>query len=267
MPLTAYTAEYTAWGEGPPLVLVPGLAGGTNLLSLLGTSLGKHFRVYSPNLRGESDCFVLRRRFGVVDLLHDLREFIEYLNLERPLLMGVSFGGMLALEFACRWPHRLGGLVVQGADVRFEPSVLRRVAGQVLRGYPLPTNNPFVNQFFNLLFGRRPRNRRLFDFVTRHCWATDQSVMAHRFQLAESIDLGDRLQRVAVPVQLILGGRDLIVSRTGLNEMIAAIPESELIELPDAGHLAFVTHADEMAGTVAKFAQDLGLLETAEALA
>jgi pimeloyl-ACP methyl ester carboxylesterase len=197
----------------------------------------------------------------VEDLLGDVREFVGYLGLERPLLMGVSFGGLLAMEYACRCPHQLGGLIVQGADVRFERTLLRRVAGEVLRDYPLPTDSPFVNQFFNLLFGGRPRSRALSDFVIRQCWTTDQSVMAHRFELAERIDLGNRLQCIRVPTLLISGTRDLLVSRHGLAEMVQLIPEAELVEIPSAGHLAFVTHADQVAASAARFAQDLGLLE------
>ena len=64
-------------------------------------------------------------------------------------------------------------------------SLLQRVAGMVLTRYPLPTNNPFVNQFFNLLFGSRQKQGPLFQFVTRQCWQTDQSVMAHRFRLVD----------------------------------------------------------------------------------
>jgi pimeloyl-ACP methyl ester carboxylesterase len=236
------------------------------LLEPLARSLGRNFQVFGLSLRGEQDCFELRQGCTADSLAQDVCHFLNYLNLERPLLMGVSFGGVLALHAASRWPHRFGGLVVQGAEVRFEPTLLRRVAGEILRGYPLPTNSSFVNQFFNLLFGCKPRDRQLFEFVTRTCWATDQSVMASRFQIAEELDLGDRLECIRTPTLLLHGGRDLLVSRKGLAEMVSAIPETELIELPQAGHLAFVTHPNELAESVERFAQDVGLLETAVAV-
>ena len=87
--------------------------------------------------------------------------------------MGVSFGGILALEFAARYPARLRSLVVQGVGSRFERGLLQRVAGWVLSSYPLPSDNAFVNQFFNLLFGGRHNPGPLFKFVTRQCWQTD----------------------------------------------------------------------------------------------
>jgi len=90
--LKHYTAEYREWGEGPPLVVIPGLAGGFGLLGPLARLLSAHFRVISYQLRGEDDCFALRRRFDLQDLVADLAEFLDWHYLERPALLGVSFG-------------------------------------------------------------------------------------------------------------------------------------------------------------------------------
>src|SRR5206468_4959689 len=95
--LKHYNAQYCSWGDGPPLVLVPGLAGGYELLGPLARILAEHFRVISYQLRGEDDCFALRRRFGLTDLVDDLAEFLDWHCLEAPAVFGVSFGGVLAL--------------------------------------------------------------------------------------------------------------------------------------------------------------------------
>src|SRR5947209_7020577 len=102
--LSHYSPQYCEWGHGQPLVLVPGLAGGVDLLGPLARELARDFHVISYQLRGESDCFVLRRRFGLPDLVADLREFIQWRGLERPIVCGVSFGGVLAVEYAARYP-------------------------------------------------------------------------------------------------------------------------------------------------------------------
>src|SRR3954470_18973283 len=117
--LKHYTARTCGGGDGPPLVLVPGLAGGFELLGPLARLLARDFRVISYQLRGEDDCFALRRRFGLADLVEDLHEFLDWSGLERPPVLGVSFGGVLALELAALRPHRLEALVVQGAGARF----------------------------------------------------------------------------------------------------------------------------------------------------
>jgi pimeloyl-ACP methyl ester carboxylesterase len=251
--LKHYTAQYCVWGEGEPLVLVPGLAGGFELLGPLARRLSRHFRVISYQFRGEDDCFALRQRFKLGDLVEDLREFLDWFGLERPPILGVSFGGVLALELAMRWPNRLQALVTQGVGARFERGLLQQVAGWVLSRYPLPSDSPFVNQFFNLLFGSRQEPGPLFEFVTRRCWQTDQSVMAHRFHLVESFDPGRRLNDVRVPTLVMAGNRDLLVSPQSLHDLVSGIGDCRRVDLPACGHLAFVTRPDCVADEVERF--------------
>jgi pimeloyl-ACP methyl ester carboxylesterase len=243
--------------------MVPGLAGGFDLLGPLARILAGHFRVISYQLRGEDDCFALRQQFGLRDLVDDLAEFLDWHCLECPGLFGVSFGGVVALEFAARFPHRLSALGVQGVGARFERGWLQRVAGLVLDRYPLPPDNPFINQFFNLLFGSRQQNGPLFQFVTRQCWQTDQSMMAYRFRMVEQFDIGDRLDRIQVPTLVLSGDRDLLVSERSLRNLCDGIERSRLVRLAGCGHLAFVMQPYRLADELRRFFHDCGALTPA----
>ena len=253
--LRNYSVEHRQWGEGQPLVLIPGLAGGFRLLGPLARALAHHFRVITYQLRGEDECFALRRRFGFTDLVEDLREFLDSQYLESPLLLGVSFGGVLAVEFAARHPHRIGRLIVQGVGARFEPGLLQQVATLVLGRYPLPDDSPFVNQFFNLFFGGRQDSGALVRFVTRQCWQTDQSVMAHRFHLLQELDLSTHLDRVKVPTLAMAGDRDMLVSERSLRDLCTGLPQSRFVRLKGCGHLAFVTRPERVSEEVCRFTQ------------
>jgi pimeloyl-ACP methyl ester carboxylesterase len=251
--LRNYTARYAIWGEGAPLVLVPGLAGGFELLGPLAQRLALNFQVISFQLRGEDDCFDLRRRFDLTDLVEDFCEFLSWFGLESPAVLGVSFGGVLALELALRHPCRLAALILQGVGARFERGLLQQVAGAVLSRYPLPDDSPFINQFFNLLFGGRQKPGPLFEFVTRQCWQTDQGVMAHRFHLVEPFDIGGRGKSLNIPVLAMAGDRDLLVSKKSLEDLGKSLPASRTRQLFRCGHLAFVTQPDRMAEEATEF--------------
>ncbi len=258
--LANYTVEYSEWGEGPPLVLVPGLAGGVGLLGPLVRELARKFRVISYQLRGEDNCFVLRRPFTMLDLVEDLHEFIDWHCLESPTILGVSFGGALALEFAARYPYRLQDLIVQGAGARFEPGLIQRVAKTVLNRFPLPFDNPFINQFFNLLFGGAQKQDDLFHFVTSQIWQTDQSVIAHRLQLVEDYDMTERLQQIRVPTLVLVGERDMLVSRRSLRVLADGIPAAKFVGLPGCGHLAFVTDPAAVAKRIGEFVPETSMV-------
>jgi 3-oxoadipate enol-lactonase len=254
--LTNYTVDYCEWGAGPTIVLIPGMAGGYELLGPLAKILAKNYRVISYQLRGEDNCFALRRPFGLDDLVDDLTEFLDCLKLESPTLMGVSFGGVLAMEFASRHPYRLKDLIIQGAGARFEQGLLQLVASTVLSRFPLPFDNPFVNQFFNLLFGGATKKDALFDFVTRQIWQTDQSMMAHRFKLIETFDINNRLDRIRVPTLVLAGEKDVLATPRSLSELVEGIDNAQLKRLPRCGHLAFVTNPILVAEKVHRFLSD-----------
>jgi pimeloyl-ACP methyl ester carboxylesterase len=253
--LGKYTAELYETGSGEPIVLIPGLAGGFDLLGPLVMPLAADRHVFTYQLRGENDCFILRHPFDLDDLVEDLAELLDSLKLERPTIMGLSFGGLIALKFAIRYPYRLDRLIVQGVGARYERGLIQQIASTVLSRFPLPADSPFVNQFFNLLFGGKQKHDSLFEFVTQQIWQTDQSVMAHRFRLVEELILENQLRRITAPTLVLSGDRDVFVSPRSLQLLCDEIPNVQFERLPDCGHLAFVTRPELIARKVEAFLQ------------
>jgi pimeloyl-ACP methyl ester carboxylesterase len=249
--------EVTELGHGEPIVLVPGLAGGARLLGPLAHALARRHRVITYDLRGERFPTSAVRLCALGDLAGDLGVLIEQLGLERPAVLGVSFGGAIALELAVAHPERLGALVVQGVEARFRTSLGATIARRVLERFPLPSDNRFVNQFFNLLHGGRPAAGPLTDFVVQRCWDTDQGVMAHRIALLEAFDVSDRLWRIDVPTLVLAGSRDVIVAPARQRALAAAIPGARFELLEGAGHVGFLTHRTEVATRVRKLIRAL----------
>jgi pimeloyl-ACP methyl ester carboxylesterase len=244
--------EVIEMGQGDPIVLVPGLAGGWKLLAPLVHLLARDHRVITYNLRGDRFPTATARPRDLGDLAHDLGTLIEQLCLERPAVFGVSFGGAIALQLAVEQPQRLGALVVQGAESRFRTTLGATIARRVLERFPLPSDNRFVNQFFNLLHGGKPEPGPLVDFVVERCWETDQSVIAQRIALLETYDVTDRLWQIDVPTLILAGSRDVIVPPARQQALASAIPGASFELLDGAGHVGFLTHRTEVVRRVRK---------------
>ena len=253
-PLGNHLLRAQSWGQGEPLLLVPGLAGGLPLMAPLVRELKQDFRVIGVEVREEHRVIGHRKRYDLVDLADDLVGIMDRLKLEAPTVLGVSFGGVLGMEAALRHPARIRRLVLQGVGSFFENGLIPKVAQWILPNIPLPTNKPGINQFFKLLFGKNWPDRDLFDAAVRQCWQTDQGVMCERLNLARRFDWRDRLSDLPVPVLALRGDRDVMVSKSCCLDLAKRLPSGVFRELVGGGHMAFATHPAQMAREVVRFA-------------
>jgi 3-oxoadipate enol-lactonase len=251
--LRNYTAKYLVAGAGEPLVLVHGLAGGYELLGRLARVLARQYEVICVQLRGDEDPLAARRPDSLADLADDLADLLDTLLLERPTVLGVSFGSAVALEFALRFPRKAGRLVLHGVEARFRNRLGSRIARLALEQFPLPHDNPFFNQFFRMLFAQRELTGPLLDYVAAQCWRTDQSVIAERLAMLADFDVRDRIADLSVPVQVIAGERDAIVTAASQQELAASLPRGQFTAVLGAGHLCFLTRPKAFARAVSEF--------------
>ena len=111
-----HQAHYLKAGSGPPVVLIHG--GASDSRDWVGTmaALSHRYNLYAPDLIG----FGLSDRTKDGYYLSDFSEFVlgfmETLGLERPVLVGHSFGGRLCLEIALRHPEKVRKLVLIDAS-------------------------------------------------------------------------------------------------------------------------------------------------------
>ena len=251
--LGGQTLLIQSWGNGEPLVVVPGMAGGLPLLAPLIRELSQEFKVIGIEMREEHRLVGFRRPYGLGDLADDLVAVMDSLHLENPRVLGVSFGAVLAMETAIRHPGRIQQLIIQGVGSHFENGLIPRVADMVLPHFPLPNNMPGINQFFNLLFGKNWPDRALVNAVIRQCWQTDQGVISERFDLARQFDWRHRLSNVFLPILALRGENDVLVSRACLSDLKNRVSYGIHKEIEGAGHLAFATHPEEFSRLVREF--------------
>lgn len=235
-------------GRGEPIVLVPGLAGGRDLLAPLARRLARTHQVILPSLPGDRGILGASPAHEVAEYADDLARTLDGLRLERPIVMGVSFGGAVALEYAVAHPRKIGGLAIWGAEARFRPTIGTTIARRALERYPLPADNRFLNQFFNLLHGGKPEPGPLADFIVSRCWRTDQSVVAHRLGMLEGFDVSDRLWLLDVPTLVLAGSRDVVIPPSRQRALADSISGAEFARIDGAGHVGFLTHRAEVAG-------------------
>ncbi len=103
--------HYRDWGgSGQPLVLLHGLASTCRIWDLVAPILADHFAVVALDQRGHGLTDKPDQGYDFATVSGDLREFVRKMGMERPLVVGHSWGGSVALEFAVHYPDVPMGL-------------------------------------------------------------------------------------------------------------------------------------------------------------
>ncbi|HEU4759217.1 MAG TPA: alpha/beta hydrolase [Dehalococcoidia bacterium] len=99
-------------GRGRPLVMLHGLASNARIWDLTAPLLAERFRVLAADQRGHGLSDKPEGTYGFDEVTGDLSALIAALGLERPLVVGHSWGGNVALQFAADCPDDVCGLVL-----------------------------------------------------------------------------------------------------------------------------------------------------------
>jgi pimeloyl-ACP methyl ester carboxylesterase len=121
--LNGVTLAYQQLGEGPDLVLVHGLAASRAFWFLhYAMPLARHFRVTLFDLRGHGYSGVPASGYDAVTMAQDLAALLDHLEIHSCALIGHSYGGSVALEYAGRHPARVSRLVLMDSKInRLQP--------------------------------------------------------------------------------------------------------------------------------------------------
>jgi len=132
--LTDVRCFYTLLGQGDPLLLVPGLGVTSRIWDPIVPELAEHFSLILPDNRGVGFSEARRKACSLGDYTSDLVELLDYLQVDRAHVLGLSLGGVMAIKLAAEQPERINRLVLASCTDRFTP-YLREVAmllGQTL---------------------------------------------------------------------------------------------------------------------------------------
>src|SRR6201990_729935 len=118
-------------GSGPlQFLFVHGLGGDRTHFAPQMEYFARQGRTLNAELRGHGASDKPRQRYSIEGFAEDLVWLCERQNITRPVIVGQSMGGNMALEIAARYPDFPAGLVLLDSGVLFPAS-----AGTVFAGY------------------------------------------------------------------------------------------------------------------------------------
>jgi len=246
---------YERAGAGRPLVLLHGYVGDRRTWRDQLAGLADDFTVVAwdaPGFGGSSDP---PEPFTLADYADCLAEFIAALDIGRPAVCGLSFGGGLALELYRRHRDVPAALVLVSAYAGWAgslpPDVVEQRLTQALRLADLETGR-LVAELLPTMFTESTPPESSAHFADAMLGTHASGLRATARAFAEA-DVRDVLPHIDVPTLLVYGDRDVRAPLDVARALHSAIPASKLVVIPDTGHVVNVEAADRFNAEVRAF--------------
>jgi len=252
------TIYYEAAGLGDPLVLIPGFASGAWSWSWQ-ADLAKGSRVITYDPRGIGRSPVAAAvQLSIKTFTEDVLNLLDALEIEKANILGASFGGFVAQEFALRFPERLGKLVLACTTAGGKNHVSAEI--EILRSFTRDLNRPLgeqIRHFFRPAFTGK-FNAEHADVVEQVCALREENDVSETTYLAQlqtafSFDVEDRIGEIGHETLVITGDDDKLVPMQNSLNLAARLQRAKLRIIEHGSHMIFVENAAEFNNIVSDF--------------
>jgi len=231
--------------EAPSLVLLHGFAGHARSWDAFAEAMTDRYRVLALDQRGHGETgWAAADQYGVDNMADDLQAFAHALDLKRFALLGLSMGGLVAMEYAGRRPEPLAACVIVDIGPEIVQSGSSRIQASVQAADVFASREDAfaVARADN---GRPPEvlHRRRSDAGLmrtedgRWTYRYDRALRSPRnLRLRDSETVWRSCANIEAPTQILRGALSDILSSQIAERMARTIPNACLATVANAGH-------------------------------
>lgn len=174
--------------------------------------------------------------------------------------LGWSLGGMVAVEFAARYPQRVMRLALAASNPQFVASAdwPQAMAPELLAEFAQSLSEDYaatLNRFLGLVARGAADNAvlRMLRQAVKAAPAPTSAGLRSGLDILRTADLRAHIAELCMPTLLLAGARDTLVPITALRDLAARHPHLRLLEFARAGHAPFISHPQAFVAALAEF--------------
>ena len=253
MPVIDANGEKLAYvdeGDGPALLFIHSLGANSYMWREQIAALKDRFRCIAFDCRGHGGSSY-EGEFTVPDAAADIKAGLDALGIETCHMLGLSMGGMIALDINARWPGLARSLIIADSFARPRDGAEDRIyATQEAVAYLS------MKEFGNQYAGDRLMPTTAFDKLDELADAIAKVPAKAYVDTVRAIftaDYTDALGKVTAPTLVLIGADDDATPLPESEFMVERIEGAALQTIPSAGHLSNIDQPDAFNAAIAEF--------------
>ncbi len=228
--------NYVQYGKGEDIVLLHGWGQNIEMMRPLGDNFSDKFRITILDLPGFGESEEPKETWNMQKYSEMLEEFIEKLEIKKPIMIGHSFGGRLAIRYSA--DHPIKKLVLFGSPcirIHEELSVTVKIL-KSLKQVPGLNN---IGEYMKKYIGSRD-------------YKAASPVMRQTLVEVVNEDLSKYAREIEEPTLLIWGTNDTEAPISEARELEKIMIDAALIELPGT-HYAYLENLPRVVSILDSF--------------
>jgi pimeloyl-ACP methyl ester carboxylesterase len=239
------TVRSQVGGHGPQVLLLHGWGGAIESFAPVLDDLHRSYTVAAFDLPGFGQSSLPPSAWGSADYARLTLKIMDRLQMDRPHLIGHSFGGQVSIQLAAIAPKRVGKLVlVCSAGIRTRPILATRLKRTAARlGKWLAAHGGWIGERLRAAIYRRVQSQ---DYA-------NAGPLRPTLVRVITEDLAPLLPLIQSPTLLVWGAQDRAVPLAAAQVMARLIPDAQLVVFENAGHFAYLDQFDRFRLLVGRF--------------
>lgn len=227
--------NYEVYGEGAPVIILHGWLANLETMKSIADNLSKNFKVYNVDVIGHGKSDLPNHPYSSDDFGNFLKEFVDKLNIENPILIGHSNGGRIILN--C-----LGRKLIKARKVILLNSAgikARKSFKKIIRIYTFKLGKKLLNILPNNDKTDKMKNR-LFNKFASSDYKNSPEVMRRTMSIILNEDMRTMLKNIDVSTLLIWGDEDTATPIRDARIIEKGIQDCGLVVFQGGSHFAFL---------------------------
>ncbi|WP_022835739.1 alpha/beta fold hydrolase [Salisaeta longa] len=248
---------YTTAGDGPETIFFAhGFLMTHRMWAHQMEAFADDYRCIAIDWRGQGQSEVTEDGYSVPELADDTVALFDALAIDRCHYVGLSMGGFVGFHLLVDHADRLHSAALLETQAGSEETMRRIQYQAMLRLVKTVGYGPVIDRVMPILFGEtfcaeQPEALEEWKDIVR---ANDRQGVYRAGQgIFTRENLLPRLDEVTTPTLIVVGEEDVATPPAKAEQAHAAIPTSELVRLPKAGHSSAIERPEAVTETLRTF--------------
>lgn len=248
------TLHYVCQGQdgGIPLVFINALGADLRIWGAVTDELADRYTVIRYDKRGHglSDC--PPGPYSIQNHTTDLIGLLDHLRITEVILVGISVGGLIALDFAIHQPQRVQALILSNTGAKIGTAAYWQERITAIRSNGIePLAEAILSRWFAPPFSETypAAYHGYYNMLTR----TPIEGYAATCEAIRDADSRASVGSIQVPTLVLCGSEDLATTPDLGRKLAASMPNAQFALIEGAAHLPCIEQPEQMTARIDKF--------------